>query len=86
MSFRGAEFSTPTIDALAQSGIILDQYYVQVRLWTHDGIISMTYAIILTAHMLANTGRADDGKVSTSVESSLLTLAHSQSTLVTLTD
>jgi hypothetical protein len=30
LHFRGAEFTTPTIDALARSGIILDQYYVQV--------------------------------------------------------
>ena len=31
LHFRGAEFTTPNIDALAQSGVILDQYYVQAR-------------------------------------------------------
>ena len=32
VGFHGnAGYSTPTIDALAQSGIILDQYYVQAR-------------------------------------------------------
>jgi arylsulfatase A-like enzyme len=30
VGFHGAEYSTPTIDELAHSGIILDQYYVQV--------------------------------------------------------
>ena len=35
LHFRGAEFTTPNIDALAQSGVILDQYYVQVSRSPH---------------------------------------------------
>ena len=31
VSFRGAEYATPHIDALAQEGVILDNYYVQAR-------------------------------------------------------
>ena len=36
LHFRGAEFTTPNIDALAQSGVILDQYYVQVSQSPHQ--------------------------------------------------
>lgn len=62
VSFRGAEYSTPVIDDLAASGILLDQYYVQP-------ICSPTRAALLSsrypyrdglAHLVICNGR-DEG-------------------------
>ena len=54
VGFHSAEFRTPTIDALAADGILLDQYYVQVFSVSD----CLSFRTISSAYLLSNTSCA----------------------------
>lgn len=58
VSFRGSEYTTPTIDELAAQGIILDQYYVQATCSpTRTALLTSRYPYNLgLAHLVVHNG------------------------------